>query len=294
MASDRVKWSSDPRQKLVSAVKCGSVYLFLSTCLLLLDLNRETTITRDCNLQFKVNASAISHRYPIQSDLAAKEVGVRILFVLGRIRKATIQTRLETKAASSRDILQSNQFVDTYQTSTVKTLSLFQWCAGFCSVTKYVLRIDDDVWLNLLDFLTFIRKNLESSRALGEHLRARCTGPPEPESQMIRPTEGISPRRLSRVSIGRIVCCPDKVPTLDSQWEPAPTSCLLRRRLYRGDCDACDKLIIGKYATFYQHSWFKTHSMSSRRVPRLPLRLSKGLFSILAWPLLRLCKIEST
>ena len=166
-------------------------------------LKTVTESDRKEHVRYKVNGTAILHHYAIHpgnickqstflviavisqpggirvrqairntwGSLAAKEHGVHFFFVLGRIKDDVVQNRLTAEAEEFQDILQSNQFVDAYQTSTVKTLSLFQWCAGFCAMSRYVLRVDDDVWLNVPDFLRFLQQNLNNSRALGYIVR---------------------------------------------------------------------------------------------------------------------------
>ena len=200
--------------------KCIPSFFAILTSSLLLVVQTHPTGKRNVDVKFKVNASAVSQQYTIQPEkcnqatllviavisqpagfnirrairdtwgsLAAKKYDVRFFFVLGRIGDKLLQTKLEAEAKTFRDILQSNQFVDAYRASTMKTLSLFQWCAGFCAGSKFVLRVDDDVWLNLPDFMEFIRDNLERPRALGYKIRKGAAVNRDPNHKYYVPRE---------------------------------------------------------------------------------------------------------
>ncbi|XP_040197988.1 beta-1,3-galactosyltransferase 2-like [Rana temporaria] len=72
-------------------------------------------------------------------------VGLPILFV-----KRT-QRKLEEESEAFGDIVQQD-FMDTYYNLTLKTLMGMEWVVKFCPTASYVLKIDDDMFLNV-DYL---------------------------------------------------------------------------------------------------------------------------------------------
>ncbi|KAM3843753.1 beta-1,3-galactosyltransferase 4-like [Vipera latastei] len=73
---------------------------------------------------------------------------LRILFVLGLPAEAELQVVLEREAAEHRDLLQG-RFIDTYTNLTLKTLALMDWAAAHCPTARFLLKADDDVFLNV-------------------------------------------------------------------------------------------------------------------------------------------------
>ncbi|XP_055348369.1 N-acetyllactosaminide beta-1,3-N-acetylglucosaminyltransferase 4-like [Paramacrobiotus metropolitanus] len=82
-------------------------------------------------------------------SLAGSSCQTRMLFMLGRVHSTTTQQLLEEEAREHGDLLQSSQFDDTFRSSTIKTLHLYQWCAAHCSTSTFIVRVDDDAYLNI-------------------------------------------------------------------------------------------------------------------------------------------------
>ena len=56
------------------------------------------------------------------------------------------------------DIVQEN-FVDAYSNLTYKTIMGYKWAASYCSVSKAVLKTDDDMYINVPKVLDIVRKD---------------------------------------------------------------------------------------------------------------------------------------
>ncbi|XP_070593034.1 LOW QUALITY PROTEIN: beta-1,3-galactosyltransferase 4 [Erythrolamprus reginae] len=84
------------------------------------------------------------------SARAAGGLAVRTVFVLGLPGQedAAAQAALEREAAEHGDLLQG-RFADTYANLTLKTLTLLRWADARCPDARFVLKADDDVFLNL-------------------------------------------------------------------------------------------------------------------------------------------------
>ncbi|XP_032997697.1 beta-1,3-galactosyltransferase 4 [Lacerta agilis] len=87
----------------------------------------------------------------------------RTLFALGVPSEPSLQAALEREAAQHGDLLQG-RFLDTYANLTLKTLALLGWAATCCPGASFVVKADDDVFLNL--------------PALARHLGALPSPPP--------------------------------------------------------------------------------------------------------------------
>ncbi|KAM3843752.1 beta-1,3-galactosyltransferase 4-like [Vipera latastei] len=72
----------------------------------------------------------------------------RTVFALGLPAEAGLQAALEREAAEHGDLLQG-RFADTYGNLTLKTLALLGWAAARCPAARFLLKADDDVFLNL-------------------------------------------------------------------------------------------------------------------------------------------------
>ncbi|XP_060546097.1 beta-1,3-galactosyltransferase 4-like isoform X2 [Pantherophis guttatus] len=79
---------------------------------------------------------------------AAAGLAVRTVFALGLPGEAALQEALEREAAEHGDLLQG-RFADTYANLTLKTLALLGWAAARCPAARFLLKADDDVFLNL-------------------------------------------------------------------------------------------------------------------------------------------------
>ncbi|XP_036624895.1 beta-1,3-galactosyltransferase 4 [Trichosurus vulpecula] len=75
---------------------------------------------------------------------------VRTLFILGEpdYSRKNIEDILKWEAQVEGDIVQA-AFMDSYRNLTLKTLSGLAWAARYCPNVHYVLKTDDDVYINV-------------------------------------------------------------------------------------------------------------------------------------------------
>lgn len=73
-----------------------------------------------------------------------------------------LERQLKEESTLYGDILQFN-FTDDYYNLTLKTVSILRWTALHCSGARFLLKLDDDVFLRLGPFLTRVA-NLSSDR----------------------------------------------------------------------------------------------------------------------------------
>ena len=81
---------------------------------------------------------------------------VSLLFVLGISIRDKDNAKVKTEAKLYRDIIIGN-FTDTYQTLSTKSMFSLQWATTYCTEAKFILKTDDDVYLNISRLLTELR-----------------------------------------------------------------------------------------------------------------------------------------
>lgn len=76
-------------------------------------------------------------------------------FLLGFTPNATVNNIIENEQKAHGDIIQGNSF-DSYDNLTLKTISALEWVDTFCSEADFVLKTDDDVFINIDKLLSFV------------------------------------------------------------------------------------------------------------------------------------------
>ena len=78
---------------------------------------------------------------------------VNYVFVIGRSEDYNIEQRVIGESFYFGDILKFD-FIDSYENLTIKSISSFQWASRSCQQARYVMKLDDDVWVNINALLT--------------------------------------------------------------------------------------------------------------------------------------------
>ena len=79
-----------------------------------------------------------------------------IIFLIGAVESRAVQAALEEESRTYRDLVQGS-FLDSYRNLTYKHVMALKWTAYYCPDARYLLKVDDDVFVNppvLLDFLS--------------------------------------------------------------------------------------------------------------------------------------------
>ncbi|CAL4096316.1 unnamed protein product, partial [Meganyctiphanes norvegica] len=80
---------------------------------------------------------------------------VVMAFMVGRTSNANTQNLIDRENEQYSDIIQAN-FIDHYSNLTLKTVSMFEWVKTYCSESHFVLKTDDDMFINMPYLLSFI------------------------------------------------------------------------------------------------------------------------------------------
>lgn len=90
---------------------------------------------------------------------------ISILFILGTTSNGKIEKSLQKEQKTYGDVIRG-KFVDTYSNLTLKTISILEWVDVYCSEVKFILKTDDDMFINVPRLLSFIDKHKNDKRVI--------------------------------------------------------------------------------------------------------------------------------
>lgn len=90
---------------------------------------------------------------------------VVMAFVIGRTTNFNVQSNIDKENELFGDIIQAN-FIDHYSNLTLKTVSMFEWIKTYCSESHFVLKTDDDMFINMPLLLSFIESKANEDHVM--------------------------------------------------------------------------------------------------------------------------------
>jgi hypothetical protein len=96
---------------------------------------------------------------------------VRHVFLLGSSSKGSVNDMIVDENERNRDIIQGS-FLDTYGNLTLKTRMGLKWVVEACSYTKYVMKTDDDMWVNVANVMSALLP--QYGRMFHSHIGGFC------------------------------------------------------------------------------------------------------------------------
>lgn len=78
---------------------------------------------------------------------------VRTGFLVGKTSIGTIQRKIEVESHVYNDIIQAD-FIDVYDSLPLKTVAYLNWINSFCSRVPFIVKCDDDVYINVHNLAT--------------------------------------------------------------------------------------------------------------------------------------------
>ena len=89
-------------------------------------------------------------RLAIRETWGRQQSNVKMIFLLGNTAAPdeVLEDEIKTENENYNDILRED-FIDSYQNLTLKTLGGIKWGAIFCSQAQFVLKTDDDMYVNV-------------------------------------------------------------------------------------------------------------------------------------------------
>ena len=86
-------------------------------------------------------------------------------FVIGQTNDSVVQQKVKEESKKFGDILQINT-IDRYVDLSVKVASLFNWVNRYCSKVDYLLKVDDDVYVNVHNLATVLHSLTVSDKSI--------------------------------------------------------------------------------------------------------------------------------
>ncbi|CAG2255812.1 unnamed protein product [Mytilus edulis] len=90
---------------------------------------------------------------------------IKYVFVLGQTMNDTQQKEIEQESVKYRDIIQGN-FMDSYRNLTYKRVFSLFWMSRFCYNVTYVIKIDDDITINIPVLIPYLSNKQNKTKVL--------------------------------------------------------------------------------------------------------------------------------
>lgn len=84
---------------------------------------------------------------------------VKLLFLFGGVDSPETQSRIADENSVHKDIIQGN-FFDAYRNLTYKHVMALKWTTYFCVSAKFILKADDDIFVNTPFLIKFLSKDV--------------------------------------------------------------------------------------------------------------------------------------
>ncbi|XP_014289223.1 beta-1,3-galactosyltransferase 5 isoform X2 [Halyomorpha halys] len=90
---------------------------------------------------------------------------VSLAFIVGTSKEVQLNSITSEESTIYGDIIRGN-FIDSYDNLTLKTISFMEWVDNYCSSSPFVLKTDDDMFINFPKLLSFIEKHWKSENTI--------------------------------------------------------------------------------------------------------------------------------
>lgn len=95
----------------------------------------------------------------------AHQNDVVLVFLLGFSPNESISHQILHESTLYRDIIQGD-FMDTYLNLSLKSISMLNWVNTYCNHFRFMLKIDDDVFLNPKNLFKFLNSQKEDQKVI--------------------------------------------------------------------------------------------------------------------------------
>ncbi|KAL1480585.1 hypothetical protein MTO96_050906 [Rhipicephalus appendiculatus] len=113
---------------------------------------------------------------------AARRRGYKVIFLVGTPKLKPFQRNIAYEDSQYGDMVQAD-FIDSYRNLTLKSITMVRWASAYCSNASLVLKIDDDMLLNVWDLAARVRTLSGVKRTLWGLLAQKWTPQRNPRSK---------------------------------------------------------------------------------------------------------------
>ena len=102
-------------------------------------------------------ANNFQKRLLIRNTWAISDSNIKFVFILGETNDPVTNAQIQLEYIAFNDMVQAN-FLDSYNNLTLKTIVGMRWTAIYCSNSRFILKIDDDIVLNANPLLNYLKQ----------------------------------------------------------------------------------------------------------------------------------------
>ncbi|KMQ86472.1 beta- -galactosyltransferase 5-like protein [Lasius niger] len=88
-----------------------------------------------------------------------------VLFMLGTTLDPKVEAILRKEQNMYNDVIRG-RFLDSYSNLTLKTISTLEWVDTYCPKVRYLLKTDDDMFINVPRLLAFVNKHAKDRNVI--------------------------------------------------------------------------------------------------------------------------------
>lgn len=90
------------------------------------------------------------------SPKICSQLKLKVIFILGLTNDSVTEKKIDREFFKYNDIVQGN-FIDSYKNLTYKHLTGFKWITKYCNKTTFVMKSDDDAFIDIFKIVTTLR-----------------------------------------------------------------------------------------------------------------------------------------
>jgi len=118
---------------------------------------------------------------------------MKLIFLVGTTAKADLEQELDLKTEEENyEDLVREDFIDSYQNLTLKTLGGMKWSAMYCPQTEWVMKTDDDMFINIRHLSQHLNSQ-ENSKLIMGCIKNGPQGAPQPIGLEHAPFRSVHP-----------------------------------------------------------------------------------------------------
>lgn len=136
---------------------------------------------------------------------------LRLGFLLGDTDSLEAQNQVMEESSKYGDVIQEG-FLDTYNNLTLKSVMLLKWVRSHCRHARYIMKTDDDMFVNLPRLIGFLEEDQAKFRPLQKHKTPSTVSLPR---NTLLPD---SAEASSALLIGTLICGARPISNARSKW----------------------------------------------------------------------------
>ena len=119
-----------------------------------------------CSIQNKLFLLVYVHTAPenLKRRIAIRETwanpsivpDIKTIFIMGEVKDQRVIELIKLEYGIYKDIVQEN-FIDSYRNLTYKGIAALKWISTYCSNSKFILKVDDDMIVDIFAILEHLK-----------------------------------------------------------------------------------------------------------------------------------------